>query len=298
MKKLFCCKFADGSGNPDITAEFLTAMNYQFSSWTDREHGITFHFIYSENKADAEKNVESLNRLKSQWTTFGIKIPEIKILEIRKEDWSEAWKKYFKIQHVTKRLVIKPSWLEYIPGKPEKTVIELDPGMSFGTGRHATTRFCLRMIDKLADVSKARSFLDAGCGSGILTIAAVKLGYHPISAFDNDLQAISCAKGNLEKNNINPANISLFKADLAEIQHRRQYDVVVANILANVLLKNREKLFSLTKPGGFLIIAGILTKEYSEVRNAFRKLGLLEKYHSSGKEWAGGVFYKRETSHN
>src|ERR1043166_7532707 len=111
------------------------------------------------------------------------------------ENWAESWKKNFPIQRISKRIIIKPSWRKYLPGDGE-TVIELDPGMSFGTGQHATTCFCLTMLDCLSASRLPLSLLDVGTGSGILAIAGIKPGFAPVRAVDIDPQAVRIAKQN------------------------------------------------------------------------------------------------------
>jgi ribosomal protein L11 methyltransferase len=221
---------------------------------------------------------------------MGICLSEPTTFSIEKKDWTEVWKKFFKIQHVTDRIVIKPTWLDFTPENENQVVIELDPGMSFGTGRHATTRFCLKMLDKLTEkLSLESSVVDAGCGSGILTIGAFKLGFRNISAFDNDPGCLITTLENLELNNIDPASITLEEKVLSEAVGK-QYDIVIANIMAHILVENRKVLKGLMSPKGYLILAGILTEEYCELRKKFEEMGLKEIESMTEDEWTGGMF--------
>jgi ribosomal protein L11 methyltransferase len=290
---LFCCKLKDESSNPDLITEFLTALDYDFSSWEDWENQLSFHTLYFSEETDAAAAKAKIESILPEWKEFGIEIESIELLSIKREDWSEVWKKYFNIQHISDRLVIKPSWLKYSP-KPNQKIVELDLGMSFGTGQHATTAYCLKMIDKLIDDENIKTFLDAGCGSGILSIAAAKLGCKEIDAFDIDPDSIMIAGENIEINEITPENISLKVADVAKFAAPRQtYDLVAANILAHILRENRDKIVSFVKPGGKLILAGILTSDFENTAQHFSKVGIEQIDSFTEKEWTSGLFIKK-----
>jgi ribosomal protein L11 methyltransferase len=290
---LFCCKLKDESVNQDLTTEFLTALDYDFSSWEDLENHHAFHTLYFAEEADAAAAKARIEPMLIEWKEFDINIESIELFSIKREDWSEVWKKYFHILHISDRLVIKPSWLEYTP-KPGQKIVEIDPGMSFGTGQHATTAYCLKMIDKLIDDENIATFLDAGCGSGILSIAAAKLGCKEIDAFDIDSDSIMIAGENIEINKIEPKNISLQVADVAKFAAPRQtYDLVAANILAHILRENRDKIVSFVKPGGKLILAGILTSDFENTAQYFSKAGLEQIDRFTEKEWTSGLFIKK-----
>ncbi len=287
---IYCCKVTDDSGDSNSGHEMLTSLDHELSSWEDKEEKIAFHTIYCENKLEAEEIKELLERLCIEWRDYGIQLSNPEIFELKKEDWAEVWKKYFNIITISPRLIIKPSWLDYNPG-PEQVIVEIDPGMSFGTGQHATTSFCLKMIDQLAVSPEPGSFLDAGCGSGILSIAASLLGYDPVDAFDYDPDAIMVAAENIEKNIILGDAINLSVADASKFKSREEgYDVVAANILGSVLLNNREIIFNYVKPGGHLILAGILNEEFETISQAYQELGLIAEHQFSEKEWTSGLF--------
>jgi ribosomal protein L11 methyltransferase len=288
---LYCCKIKDESATPETTTELLHALEFEFSSWIDKEGDQTFHTIYAENAQKAEEAAEKLRSVREDWKEIGIEITEIETLSIKKEDWSEVWKKYFKIKHCGK-IVIKPTWLDYDP-QPEETVVELDPGMSFGTGHHPTTSFCLRMLGEVSSEDQSKSFLEAGCGSGILSIAAFKLGFKPLEAFDIDPDAVRIAGENFQQNNIAEGKIKLSVCGLEDFSSANApYDLVAANILSHILMTNRKHLVSLVKPGGKLILAGILTEEYQKLKQEFCSLGLEELENFTEKEWTSGIFRK------
>ena len=287
---IYCCKLTD-IGNPDILPELLNALEYDFSSWVDREGGKSYHTLYFSDAGQELVAAEKLSLLQELWQEMGIEVDEIETFSIKKEDWAEVWKKYFDIITISERLVIKPSWLEYA-ATPEQVIVEIDPGMSFGTGQHATTSFCLKMIDRLADDPEVNSLLDAGCGSGILSIAAAKLGYSPLDAFDIDPDAVKIAHENLAVNAIMPDTVNPETAPLDQfnLDGRLTYDLVVANILGHILVANREKIFNMVKPGGYLILAGILSTEFKQMTGAFLELGVVEEFTFTEKEWTSGLF--------
>jgi ribosomal protein L11 methyltransferase len=267
------------------------SLDFEFSSWIDKEDdGITYHTVYSEHMNGGNEAFLKISSLLLDWREFGVFIVELETFEIEKEDWCEVWKKYFKIQHITDKIVVKPTWLEYEP-TPEQVVVEIDPGMSFGTGKHATTAFCLRMLEKLSNNNDIGNMLDAGIGSGILTIAAHKLGYQDISAFDIDEVAVNIARENLELNNIPLADIDLKVSDLSDYNKaNKKFDLVIANILGHILLANKERLVKLLHQDSYIVLSGVLTKEFDDFSKQFCDLGLKEVLRETEAEWTGGLF--------
>ncbi|MSR65407.1 MAG: 50S ribosomal protein L11 methyltransferase [Verrucomicrobiae bacterium] len=205
------------------------------------------------------------------------------------ENWAESWKKHFPIQRVGKRIIIKPSWRKYL-ARDRDIVVELDPGMSFGTGQHSTTRFCLARLERLSSLSASRSplsLLDVGTGSGILAIAGIKMGFTPVLAVDNDPQAVRIAKQNATNNGV---RFPISLRPLEAIGVSTQFDVVTANLLADLILAQSRRLVSLVAPGGFLILAGILTRESPEINRAFRVLGCKPSAFETRGNWTGIAF--------
>jgi ribosomal protein L11 methyltransferase len=290
-EKLYCVKTFDKSENPELGEKILMDSGLVFSTWMDMERRSIEYVVYADDLKKALETALDINRIREKFKNK-VKLTKPVLDVLKKEDWAEAWKKHFKVQHVTKRVVIKPTWLKYKKKKGE-VIIELDPGMSFGTGKHATTRFCLKMLDRISKKSKKTemSILDAGCGSGILSIAAVKLGFHPVTAFDIDPESVIIAKENLALNKLSyPADAKIFEAELSELTPRTKFDVITANIISGVLVQNREKLSSMLKPDGYLILAGILKTDYRELRKSFKEIGFQEILSSSENEWTGGLF--------
>lgn len=200
------------------------------------------------------------------------------------ENWTESWKKFFHITRVSDRIVIRPVWEPYT-AQPRDVVIDIEPGMSFGTGCHGTTQACLRFLDELAVENPNRSVLDMGCGSGILAIAAVKLGFPSVAAFDNDPDAVKIACENAAQNNC--ANLVATLDDLAATTLHA--DVVVANILAPVLIQYAAHISQcVVGENQALVISGILDEQYSAVLDAFRAHGFREHKNLLIDIWRSG----------
>ena len=204
------------------------------------------------------------------------------------EDWKLSYRKHFKTEVISPRLVVRPPW-EAVTPAPGQKVLTLDPGIAFGTGQHPTTRACLDAIDALAVEGTDRSFLDVGCGSGILSIAAALEGFRDVHGFDNDPDAVRNANENAEANGLG----ALFSdGDLSVPGTATPADVVAANVLAPVLVRFAREVGALVNPGGRLILSGILDEQYDEVRAAYAALGFTELSNRLIGEWRTGLFAK------
>jgi ribosomal protein L11 methyltransferase len=185
---------------------------------------------------------------------------------IAEEDWAEAWKEQLTVLRVGKHIVIQPSWLDYLPAS-EDIVIQLDPGMAFGTGLHPTTQMCLAVLEEL--VRPGANVLDLGTGSGILAIAAAKLGARHVLAVDNDSQTVKVARENVVTNGVQEI-VSVEHGSLSKISG--DYDVVAVNILARVIVEMLQKgLATRVRSGGVLIAAGIITDQAPQVITALEQ---------------------------
>ncbi|MCX6884426.1 MAG: 50S ribosomal protein L11 methyltransferase [Verrucomicrobia bacterium] len=183
---------------------------------------------------------------------------------VRAEDWAESWKKHFPPLRVGGRLLIRPSWSREKALKGQ-SVIVLDPGLSFGTGQHPTTSFCLSQICRHRKAGTKQSLLDIGTGSGILAIAAAKLGYEPVVAFDFDPESIIVADANARRN---------------------------ANLTANLLREHLDRMLACLVPGGVLVLAGILAIEFDDLSALCVKAGLKPLAARTLREWRSGSFLK------
>ena len=193
--------------------------------------------------------------------------------EMDEEDWANAWKEHFHVLRMGRRIVIKPSWRDYQP-QPDDAVIELDPGMAFGTGLHPSTRLCLLEMD--ATPPRDAHVLDLGTGSGILAIAAARLGARDVLALDIDSVAVTVATDNVRRNGLSD-RIAVARGTLPLPHDLRDaapsgFDVVVANITAPVLTGLAEHLVAALKPGGRLVAGGILDQLAPALRERFESL--------------------------
>ena len=185
------------------------------------------------------------------------------------EDWAHAWKAYFWPLKISRRLVVKPTWREYTPA-PDELVIELDPGMAFGTGTHPTTALCAAMIDTY--LSKGDRFLDVGTGSGILMIAAARLGAARVCGIDKDEAAVEIAAANLKLNSIEPHRYELKTSNLCD-EVSEKYAIIAANILTRVILDLILDIRRVLDPEGIFICSGIIEKNKSQVIGALKNAG-------------------------
>lgn len=287
---IYCVTAIDASPVTQCAVEFFYALGFDFSTWKDEETKQVKYTVYCQDLAHSEEVRKQLIDLQPEWHEYGVDLVEIELGQIKKEDWSESWKIHFKVMQISPRIVVRPSWEQYTPSAGQHVMV-LDPGMSFGTGQHATTKSCIAAIDEFTENAEAPlSFLDAGCGSGILSIAAHMLGCRPVRAFDIDADVIPIARENAQKNGIPDSELDLAVSSLLDYPAGRQYDIVAANILSSALIEGKKHLVSLVKPQSILILAGILTTEYPNVRREFEELGCKELSNSTEREWTGGVF--------
>jgi ribosomal protein L11 methyltransferase len=201
-------------------------------------------------------------------------IPAPTFRPVAEEDWAEAWKERLDVLRIGQHVVIRPSWREYVP-EPEDVVVQLDPGMAFGTGLHPTTQMCLAALEELT--RPETTVLDLGTGSGILAIAAARLGAGRVLAVDNDPVAVKTARGNVVSNGVQ-GTVSVVYGSLADVPG--SYDLVVVNILARVIVEMmQEGLANRVRPGGRLITAGIIADQEPEVVAALeqKRLALVER---------------------
>ena len=228
-----------------------------------------------ENAAVEQAVRNSIAELDSMRSEIGIDMGSLKI-EVRsvdEEDWANNWKAYFKPMPVGEKLLICPSW-EKIPDGNTRAVLKIDPGMAFGTGTHHTTRMCLELLEK--NIKNGDLVADLGCGSGILSIAASLMGAKETYAIDIDPVAARVAAENTELNGIDMSGYFIRIGDiLSDEKFRddisgRQYDIVLANIVANVIIAFAPVIPQLMKPGGKLIASGIIADRLDEVLDEFR----------------------------
>jgi ribosomal protein L11 methyltransferase len=199
-------------------------------------------------------------------------MPKPQYTIIKEEDWAEAWKVHYHPLRIGKHLLVRPLWIEINP-EPYDIVISLDPGMAFGTGTHPTTQLCLEAIEDLTQPDQ--EILDLGCGSGILSIAAAKLGAQQIVGLDIDPIAVEATLENAEANGVADKIVAEEGSLENIITSARQFDFIVVNILAKIILKMTENnLGDTVRPGGIAIFSGIIDTQVEDVEEGLRKTGL------------------------
>jgi len=241
--------------------------------------------------ADLKRTIrENLEHLESHGV--GIGKVSISIRKIRAQDWKESWKRHFKTIEINERLLVIPPWSRR-KAKANQATVVLDPGMSFGTGNHPTTLFCLKQIASFNPCEKPGSCLDIGTGSGILAIAAAKLGFAPVDAFDNDEEAVRSSIENANRNEVSDL-INLFQGSLESLstKPKKKYSVVCANLTHDLLKAHAKRIEAQIESGGLLCLAGILIEQFDAVRTCFESMGLQFVTDESLNEWKSGAFRK------
>ncbi|MEK5426794.1 50S ribosomal protein L11 methyltransferase [Cytobacillus sp. FSL W7-1323] len=217
------------------------------------------------------ETVEEIKNAISNLLSFNIDIGknEVSISEVNEEEWATAWKKYYHPVKISKRFTIVPTWEEYTPVSSDELIIELDPGMAFGTGTHPTTVMCIQALEHI--VTSGDHIIDVGTGSGVLSIAGAMLGAENITALDLDEVAVRSAKINIKLNKVQ---------DIVEVSQGNlldnitvQAEVVVANILAEVIVSFTDDVAQVVKPGGHFIASGIIQQKKQAVKEAMISSG-------------------------
>jgi ribosomal protein L11 methyltransferase len=276
----------------DAVAELLGSLSGSAAaSYFNIETGVSLVSVFSGGKFSAEfrrRILAGLEQIKNCGLETGA--GKIEIARIKREDWAESWKRHFKPIEIGGSLLVKPSWIKKRPRKNQSVVI-LDPGLSFGTGQHPTTSFCLGEIVRCRQAKTQQSFLDIGTGSGILAIAAAKLGYEPVHAFDFDPESVRVAKANARVNNVTK-KVQITRGDATKltIKPKEQFDLVCANLISNLLTAEKNKIVAQVKRSGTLVLAGILAAEFLQVQGAFEACGLKLAVFKTEKEWRSGSF--------
>ena len=223
---------------------------------------------------------------------FGLPVgaTRITLKPLLRANWAEVWKEHFRPIAIGSALLVVPSWHRRSPRKNQAVVV-IDPGLSFGTGQHPTTLFCLQQILAFRQAGQKQSLLDIGTGSGILAIAAAKLGYARVRAFDSDVEAVQVARANVIKNRVQ-RSLSVGHQDLARLplQSSRKYDLICANLVWHILLEESQRITNRLKPDGTLVLAGLLKQQFHEVQKRFEAGGLRLVVTATGGEWRSGSF--------
>jgi len=218
------------------------------------------------------ETVEEIKEAINNLVLFNIDIGlnKVSIMEVNEEEWATAWKKYYHPVKISEKFTIVPTWENYKPVNSDELIIELDPGMAFGTGTHPTTVLCIQALERI--VKKGDTVIDVGTGSGVLSIAAAMLQAKSVLALDLDEVAVNSAKLNLKLNKVH---------EVASVQQNnllnginKQADVIVANILAEIIVRFTDDVYRLLNKDGYFIASGIISQKKEEVKEAIMASGL------------------------
>ena len=278
----------------EVPSEYVEPISYLFAR---HGHGLSLEKT-GPDRMLVRTYLPSTSRRRLARIDIGVKLVKVlqpactlAVKEIREADWENAWKAHFDLLKLGERLVIKPPWISY-ESQEDEVVIELDPGMAFGTGYHPTTKMCLEALEAL--VRPGMSMLDLGTGSGILTIAAIGLGAASVLALDIDPTAVRTARKNFKSSHVT-RNIRLAKGTLPHpLAPEGTYDLATANISAKVSQDRAPYLHRALKPGGLLLASGMMHKQLQEVEQALLDVGfsLLTTYRMD--DWAAVLLSKSE----
>jgi ribosomal protein L11 methyltransferase len=211
---------------------------------------------------------ESINNLIIHNIDIGFN--KVTISEVNEEEWATAWKKYYHPVKISEKVTIVPTWEIYTPVSSDELIIELDPGMAFGTGTHPTTVMCIQALER--SVRPGDRVIDVGTGSGVLSIAAAMLGAEDVRAYDLDEVAVTSARLNIKLNKVSD-KVTISQNNLLDGVEENTADVVVANILAEVILRFTDDVARVVKPGGIFIASGIIQQKKDQVKEGLIQAG-------------------------
>ncbi|MEG6614840.1 50S ribosomal protein L11 methyltransferase [Peptococcaceae bacterium 1198_IL3148] len=231
---------------------------------------------------------QKVTQLKERLSKLDLKTkPKIYVREIKEEDWATAWQAYYKPVKVGQRFIVKPTW-EEIKVEPNQVVLEMDPGMAFGSGTHATTTMCLEFIEDC--IIGGEMVCDVGTGTGILAIAAAKVGAKKVLAVDVDEVAVKVAKENIAGNMV-ADKVQVVQGNLLD-HFAGEADVIIANIVADVIIKLAPDALEALRPGGYLITSGIIRDRAEEVLSALQQTGFKLQGQRHQGEWVALLLTK------
>lgn len=277
--------------DPELVNDYITSGKWDYTDIPiAKETEVVVEKAYLPVNGELEGRIQTLQQEIKALESRGVNTAPavLTTAELQDEDWSDTWKQYFHTEKPGERVVIKPTWEEYEP-QDDEVVIELDPGAAFGTGTHATTSMCIRQLEKL--VKPGMTVFDVGTGSGILSIISAKLGATNIQAVDYDDSVLKIVEENLEQNNVQDI-ISVAQSDLMQNVHGKA-ELVIANIIADIIIRLFDQLDEHLEQGGTLLTSGIIEDRIEDVLSAAEKhgYGVVERMESKG--WACITFKRK-----
>ena len=277
--------------DPELVNDYITSGKWDYTDIPiAKETEVVVEKAYLPVNGELEGRIQTLQQEIKALESRGVNTAPavLATAELQDEDWSDTWKQYFHTEKPGERVVIKPTWEEYEP-KDDEVVIELDPGAAFGTGTHATTSMCIRQLEKL--VKPGMTVFDVGTGSGILSIISAKLGATNIQAVDYDDSVLKIVEENLEQNNVQDI-ISVAQSDLMQNVHGKA-ELVIANIIADIIIRLFDQLDEHLEQGGTLLTSGIIEDRIEDVLAAAEKhgYGVVERMENKG--WACITFKRK-----
>lgn len=277
--------------DPELVNDYITSGKWDYTDIPiATETEIVTEKAYLPVNGELEGRLQTFRQELKALEGRGVNIAPGTIVtnELQDEDWSDTWKQYFHTEKPGERVVIKPTWENYEPQDGE-VMIELDPGAAFGTGTHATTSMCIRQLEKL--VKPGMTVFDVGTGSGILSIISAKLGAKEIQAVDYDDSVLKIVEENLVQNNVQDI-VSVAQSDLMQnIQGKAQ--LVIANIIADIIIRLFEQLDEHLEQGGTLLTSGIIEDRIEDVLAAAESHGYAVAERLESKGWACITFKRK-----
>lgn len=277
--------------DPELVNDYITSGKWDYTDIPiAKETEVVVEKAYLPVNGELEGRIQTLQQEIKALASRGVNTAPavLTTAELQDEDWSDTWKQYFHTEKPGERVVIKPTWEEYAP-QGDEVVIELDPGAAFGTGTHATTSMCIRQLEKL--VKPGMTVFDVGTGSGILSIISAKLGAKNIQAVDYDDSVLKIVEENLEQNNVQDI-ISVAQSDLMQNVHGKA-ELVIANIIADIIIRLFDQLDEHLEQGGTLLTSGIIEDRIEDVLAAAEAhgYGVVERLENKG--WACITFKRK-----
>lgn len=277
--------------DPELVNDYITSGKWDYTDIPiAKETKVVVEKAYLPVNGELEGRIQTLWQEIKALESRGVNTAPavLTTAELQDEDWSDTWKQYFHTEKPGERVVIKPTWEEYAP-QGDEVVIELDPGAAFGTGTHATTSMCIRQLEKL--VKPGMTVFDVGTGSGILSIISAKLGAKNIQAVDYDDSVLKIVEENLEQNNVQDI-ISVAQSDLMQNVHGKA-ELVIANIIADIIIRLFDQLDEHLEQGGTLLTSGIIEDRIEDVLAAAEAhgYGVVERLENKG--WACITFKRK-----